>query len=149
MEMNLAVIWAGLAIGLAGVGVALGQSNLAHTSVDILGRNPKLSSTLMVYTILGIALVESAAIYALVVAFKIMAVADTIDPANAIAAGLAIGLTGMGAGYGQWKLVSHSLESVNRNPRNKGQVMQFMVLFLALIETIAIYGLIIAFQLLG
>jgi len=149
MDINIAVIGAGLAIGWAGIGVALGQADLARTSIDILGRNPKLSGTLMVYTILGIALVESAAIYGLVVAFQIISLADTIDAWRAIAAGLSIGLTGFWAGYGQGKLVSHSLESVNRNPRNKTQVMQFMVLFLALIETIAIYGLIISFQLLG
>lgn len=46
-------------------------------------------------------------------------------------------------------LVSHALDSVNRNPENKAQVLQFMVLFVALVETVAIYGLIVAFKLLG
>jgi F0F1-type ATP synthase membrane subunit c/vacuolar-type H+-ATPase subunit K len=38
---------------------------------------------------------------------------------------------------------------MNRNPENKGKIMAFMVLFLALIEVIAIYGLIVAFKILG
>jgi len=41
------------------------------------------------------------------------------------------------------------MEALNRNPENKTQVLQFMVLFLALLEVIAIYGLIVSFQLLG
>lgn len=74
---------------------------MTRSAIDILGKNPNLSAILMVYTILGVALVESAAIYALVVAFKIIAVAGTIDPMNAIAAGIVMGMTGFGAGYGQ------------------------------------------------
>ncbi|MBQ9554324.1 hypothetical protein IJU97_05265 [bacterium] len=37
-----------------------------------MGKNPELSSTFMVLTILGMALVESAAIYGLVVAFNLI-----------------------------------------------------------------------------
>jgi len=116
--------------------------------MEILGKNPRLSSTLLVYTILWLALVESAAIYALVVAFQIIAWGDAIS-ASAIWAGLVIGLTGCVAGYGEGKLVATSMEALNRNPENKNQVLQFMILFMALIEVIAIYGLIISFQILG
>lgn len=145
--MNLVAIWAGLALGLAGIWVTMGQTAIARASMEILGKNPRISSTLLVYTILWLALVESAAIYALVVAFQIIAGWDAVA-ANAIWAGLVIGLTGCVAGYGEWKLVATSMEALNRNPENKNQVLQFMILFMALIEVIAIYGLIIAFQLL-
>ncbi|USN58159.1 MAG: ATP synthase F0 subunit C [Candidatus Peribacteria bacterium] len=67
---------------------------------------------------------------------------------SAIGAGLAIGLTGFAAGYGEGKFVASSLDAINRNPENKNQVLQFMVLFIALIEVVAIYGLIIALKLL-
>ena len=95
------------------------------------------------YTILGIALVESAAIYGLIVAFNILK-APEISGTQAIGAGLAIGLTAFIAGYGEGKLVSGSLNAMNRNPEDKANVLQFMVLFLAMIEASAIYGLIIA-----
>jgi F0F1-type ATP synthase membrane subunit c/vacuolar-type H+-ATPase subunit K len=36
-----------------------------------------------------------------------------------------------------------------RNPREKSRDLAFMVLFIALIEVLAIYGLIISFQILG
>ena len=148
MEINLVTIGAALALGIAGFGVTLGQMHIARTSMEILWKNPRLASTLLVYTILGLALVESAAIYALVVAFQIISGWDAIA-AQAIGAGLVIGLTGGVAGYAEWKLVATSMEALNRNPENKNQVLQFMILFMALIEVIAIYGLIIAFQILG
>lgn len=148
MEINLVAIWAGLALGLAGIWVTLGQTAIARASMEILGKNPRISSTLLVYTILGLALVESAAIYALVVAFQIISGGDAIA-SQAIWVGLTIGITGCVAGYGEGKLVATAMEALNRNPENKNQVLQFMILFMALIEVIAIYGLIVCFQLLG
>lgn len=148
MELSYAAIGAGLAIGLGGVGVGLGQSMVAKTSIEILGMNPRLASTLRIYTLLGIALVETAMIYALVIAFRILW-DDGITSTQAIGAGLAMWLTAFGAGYGEGKMVASSLEAVNRNPDNKSQVLQFMILFLALIETVAVYGLIISFQILS
>jgi len=38
---------------------------------------------------------------------------------------------------------------MNKSPDDKGKILAFMVLFVALIEVVAIYGLIIAFQALG
>ncbi|USN58158.1 MAG: hypothetical protein H6767_07680 [Candidatus Peribacteria bacterium] len=52
MEMNYVALGAGLAVGLSGLGVAIGQSALARMSVEILGKNPNLHATLMMYTIL-------------------------------------------------------------------------------------------------
>jgi len=78
MEINLVAIGAAIALGFAGFGVTLGQANIAKTSMDILGKNPRIAPTLLVYTILGLALTESAAIYALVVAFQIIAGGEAI-----------------------------------------------------------------------
>ena len=67
----------------------MGQGRLAGTAIEMMGRDPKMATTLMVYTILGVALVESAVIYGLVVAFQILASTGASD-ANVIGAGLAI-----------------------------------------------------------
>ncbi len=148
MELSAAALGAGLAVGLAGAGVAMWQGRLAGTSIEMMGRNPKQSTTLMVYTILGIALVESAVIYALVIAFQILGTSGVSD-ANMIGAGLAIGLAWFGAGYGEGYIIQAALTALNRNPEMKNKILQFMVLFIALAETSAIYGLVIAFKLLN
>lgn len=141
-------IGAGLAIWLAGIWVAIWQGILAQKSIEIFGRNPKMFTTILVYTILGIALVESAAIYGLVVAFSILG-AESINGIQAIGAGLAIGLTSLWAGIWEGKLVAGFMDSIYRNPESKGKGLVFMVLFLALVEVVAIYGLIIAFRIIG
>lgn len=146
--MDLIYIGAGLSIGLAGLGVAVGQGSIAKAAMEVIGKNPALATFFLTITILGIALVESNAIYGLIVAFSILG-KEGLEGTVAIGSGLAIGLTGMWAGIGQGGLVAGSLDAINRNPANKGKVIGFMVLFLALIEVISIYGLIIAFKILG
>lgn len=149
MEISAVALGAGLAVGLAGAGVAMGQWALAGTSIEMMGKSPRMANTLMVYTILGVALVESAVIYGLVIAFQILGAAGAATEANVIWAGLAIGLAGFGAGYGEGKIVSAALIALNRNPEMKNKILSFMVMFIALAETSAIYGLIIAFKLLN
>lgn len=143
----MVAIWAWLAIWLSWLWVATWQSLLATSSMDILGKNPKLYSTLLIYTILGIALVESVVIFWLLVAFQILG-KEWLDSMHAIWAWLAIWLTWLWAWFWEWKLVSETIQTVNRNPENKNKALQFMILFLTLIEVVAIYGLIIALQLL-
>ncbi len=147
MENSLIAIWAWLAIWLPWIGVALWQSMLASSSMDVLGKNPKLYNTLMIYTILWIALVESTVIYWLIIAFQMMW-KEWLDWITAIWAWIAIGLTWFWAWYWEWKLVSETLQAVNRNPENKWKALIFMMLFITLIEVVAIYWLIISLQLL-
>jgi F-type H+-transporting ATPase subunit c len=110
-----------------------------------MGKNPKMISFLLTVSILGVALVESAAIYALIVSFQILD-KETLGGIAAIGAGLAIGLAGLGAGIGEGLLIKGAIKGINQNPELKGKVMAFMVLFVALVEVVAIYGMIIAFK---
>jgi F0F1-type ATP synthase membrane subunit c/vacuolar-type H+-ATPase subunit K len=45
---------------------------VAKTSMEILGMNPRIAATIRMYTLLGIALVETAVIYAFVIAMMIL-----------------------------------------------------------------------------
>lgn len=142
---ELVYIWACLAVGLAWLWVALGQMNLTHTSMTIMGKNPQLAGFLLIVTILWVALVESVAIYGLVIAFSILG-SETISWTAAIWAWLSIWITGFGSWIWEGRLISGAMEAMNRNPENKNKIMGFMVLFVVLIEIISIYGLIIAFK---
>lgn len=150
MDNTTLFLWAGLAIGLAGLGVGIWEWIIAQRSLKIMGMNPELSWSFLVLTILGIALTESAAIYGLIIALQIM----WLDPATVssgwvIAAGLAVGAAGFWSWVGEWLLVSGAMEAILRNPEMKGKIMTYMILFLALVESSAIYGLVVALSLLG
>ena len=66
---GLVALAAGLAIGIAAFGGALGQGRAAATALDGIARNPGAAGKLFTPMILGLALIESLVIYALVIAF--------------------------------------------------------------------------------
>ncbi|HMT27055.1 MAG TPA: ATP synthase F0 subunit C [Candidatus Absconditabacterales bacterium] len=142
MDTNLVLVGAALAIGLAGLGVTLGEGIVAKTSLDALGKNPDLAGIFKKITILGIALVESAAIYGLIMALLI--IYSEATPFQAIAAGLAIGLPGFAAGLGEGRVVASAIKSILRNPGAEKEITNSMILFIALVESAAIYGLIVS-----
>lgn len=59
---------AGLAIGLGAIGPGIGIGLLGSGAMQALGRNPEAAPVIQSNMILGIALAEAIAIYALVVA---------------------------------------------------------------------------------
>jgi F-type H+-transporting ATPase subunit c len=67
----------------------------------------------------------------------------------ALAAGLAIGIAALGGGIGQGRAAAAALDGIARNPGAAGQIRGPMILGLALIESLVIYALIIAFLLVG
>jgi F-type H+-transporting ATPase subunit c len=67
----------------------------------------------------------------------------------AIGAALAIGLAALGGGLGQGRAAASALDGIARNPQASGKIFVPMILGLALIESLVIYGLIIAFSLAG
>ena len=67
----------------------------------------------------------------------------------AIGAGLAIGLAGLGCGIGQGLAASGAVQGIARNPGAAGQIQTPMIIGLALIESIALYGFVIAFLMQG
>jgi len=74
-----------------------------------------------------------------------------IDPGGlailgiAVGAGLAVGLAGVGAALGMGTAAAASLGAITEKPETFGK----SILYVVFIEAIAIYGLVIAFLLLG
>ena len=63
---------AGLGIGLAAFGGALGQGRAAATALDGIARNPGAADKLFTPLILGLALIESLVIYALIISILLL-----------------------------------------------------------------------------
>lgn len=61
----------------------------------------------------------------------------------AIGAGLAV-MTGMMTGIGEGYVGGKAVEAIGRNPEAEGKIRSTMILGIALSETCAIYGLLIA-----
>lgn len=65
-------IGAGLAIGVAALGTGIGQGNAIKGAVEGISRNPSASGKISTTMIIGLALIESLCIYALVVALILL-----------------------------------------------------------------------------
>lgn len=67
----------------------------------------------------------------------------------AIGAGIAIGFAALGCGVGQGLAAFGALTGIARNPSASGKIQTPMIICLALIESLCIYALVIAFFLQG
>ncbi len=69
---GLIALAAGLGLGLAALGGALGQARAAATALDGIARNPGAADKIRGPMILGLALIESLVIYALIIGFLLL-----------------------------------------------------------------------------
>ena len=67
----------------------------------------------------------------------------------ALGAGIAIGFAGLGCGIGQGLTAGNTTAGIARNPGAAGAMFTNFILGMVLIESIAIYGLVIGFLLQG
>jgi len=64
-------IGGGLGIGIAAGLCGLGQGRATGSAVEAMARNPGARPGIFIFLLLGLALIESLALYALVIAFRI------------------------------------------------------------------------------
>ena len=67
----------------------------------------------------------------------------------ALAAALAVALSTIGPAIGQGITASKAMEAMARQPEAAGNIRSSMIIALALMEALTIYGLLIAFMLIG
>ncbi len=78
--------------------------------------------------------------------FKIM---DSItSAASVVAAGLAVGLGAIGPGLGQGNAAQGAVEGIARQPEAEGKIRGTLLLSFAFMESLTIYGLVVALVLL-
>jgi F-type H+-transporting ATPase subunit c len=68
--------------------------------------------------------------------------------ASVLAAGLSIGIGAHGTGIGMGNAIKGAVEGVSRNPDTYGRILTTMMIGLAMIESLAIYALIVSLILL-
>lgn len=74
---------------------------------------------------------------------------DNKAVAIAIAAGVAVAIAAFGAALGQGRVGASAMESIGRNPNAADKLFLPLVLTLALLEALALYGFVIAIILTG
>jgi len=141
----LMAIGAGLAVGCSAIGSGIGVGIVGSAAAGVISERPEKFGMALVFT----AIPQTQAIYGLLIAILILqaggflggTAGDIPVPAGlvAVGAGLAVGLAGLSA-IGQGIAASSGVANTAENPEMFGKG----VVFSAVCETQAIYGLLIA-----
>lgn len=71
-----------------------------------------------------------------------------IAAASVVAAGLSVGLAAIGPGMGQGTAAGYAVEGIARQPEAEGKIRGALLLSFAFMESLTIYGLVVALALL-
>lgn len=143
---------AGLSIGFGAIGAAVGEGYTAGAASEAIALRPEKSGDVMKNMLVGQAIAESAAIFALVVSiilvFNNKPGDNPLFAFNYIAAGLSMGLSAIGSGIGAGLPAGKLCQGVVRQPAYSSKLMTTMLIGSAVSQTPAILGMAVAFFLL-
>jgi V/A-type H+-transporting ATPase subunit K len=133
MEFGLVGLGAGLAIGLTALGAGVAERGIGAAALGAIAERKDMFSKGLIFTVIP----ETIIIFGLVVAIlMISATGDLL----AIGAGLAIGLTGLGAGIAERAIGSAAVSAI----AEKSEMFSKGLILTVIPETIVIFGLVIA-----
>jgi F0F1-type ATP synthase, subunit c/Archaeal/vacuolar-type H+-ATPase, subunit K len=150
---NLAALLAcGIAMGLGALGSGWGLGYAARGGLRALSRQPYKHPDIFRNMLVGQAITETPAIFALVVSFLLFFSADTVLEAPwslaqtsvFLAAGLCIGVGAIGSGIGSGLVAKEALEAMSRNPASQSQVLMLMLVGQAWAQTGGIFALVVS-----
>ena len=158
------IVAVGFAIGAGVIFPALGQARAATRALEAIARQPDEAPTISRNLYVGLAMIESQALYVLIVALILLFANPLIArvpealarrsgavwvlAGSAAMAALSITLGTMLSSLGQGRVTGAALESIAEQPAARGPISTTLFVSLALLESLALYALIVALILL-
>ena len=145
-----AFLGAGLSMGFGAIGSGIGSGYPGGEACYGISQQPAAGSQLTTNMLIGSAVCQTPAIFAMVVSLMLI----FIDFGNApltptwaafVGAGLSMGLAAIGSGYGGGLAAGASCEGIARTPQSVASVTTIMLVGQAVAQTPAIFGLLISF----
>jgi len=145
-----ALFGAGLSMGFGAIGSGIGSGYPGGQACSGIARQPKVTSQLTTNMLIGSAVCQTPAIFAMVVSLMLMFVDFGNAPltptwAAYLGAGLSMGLAAIGSGYGGGLAAGASCEGIARQPETTANVTTIMLVGQAVSQTPAIFGLLVSF----
>lgn len=146
--MAIQLLSSGLAIGLGSIGPTIGLATFGSTVCASIGTNTKSYTQLLSFTFLCCAIIETPVIFALVIALSILnPPVISMSPMKDIAfmsSAVCIGLCTIASGYSAGQIASTGATCIAQNTEIAGAITRLSLIALAMIDTFAIYGLIVS-----
>jgi len=148
-----ALIGAGICMGFGAIGSGMGSGFPAAQATIGVARQPEMSGRLITNMLIGSAVCQTPAIFAMVVSLMLMFVSFGNAPlyptwAAFVGAGISTGFAAIGSGIGGGMAAGASCEGIARHPRSVGNVTTMMLVGQAVAQTPSTFGLLISFILL-
>ncbi|HHO77298.1 MAG TPA: ATP synthase F0 subunit C [Deltaproteobacteria bacterium] len=149
-----ATMSAGICMGLGALGSGIGAGYPAQEALWGSARQPALGGQMTTSMLIGQAVCQTPAIFALVIAFMLMFKnCSGIDVwpygASLIGAGIAMGFGAIGSGWGGGMAGGKACEGIARQPRLKSSLTTLMLVGQAVSQTPAIFALLVAIMLIS
>lgn len=145
---SMRLLGAGISIGVGCIGPAIGLATFAKTACRGLGINREAYNKILPFTFLSEAIIETPIIFSLVVSILLLFTSitqDSIFTGTAfLSAGLCIGLGTIGAGISSGKMSAAACHQIALDPANYSVVTRLSTFGQGLIDSAAIYALLIA-----
>jgi F-type H+-transporting ATPase subunit c len=143
---------AGICMGIGGIGAGIGCGVAGGAACESVARHPKISSAILLNTLIGQAIVQTGCIFALVISLLLIFMAPESSNIGIIGgvlgAGFSMGIGAIGAGTNSGYATARANWAIARNAKTSGMVLRIMLLGQAVEHAGAIYAMIIAFLLL-
>ncbi|MFO7666364.1 MAG: ATP synthase F0 subunit C [Desulfobacterales bacterium] len=144
-----ALLGAGLATGLAGIGPGIGGGLVAESSCEGVARNPLTTPSVTNVMLLGQAVTQTTAIYGFLIScilmFKSFPATESIAvQMSLLGSGLCMGIGAIGPGLGVGITGQGGVRWIARNPNAAVDITRTMLIGLAVAESTGIYALVIA-----
>lgn len=142
---------AGLCMGFGAIGAAIGEGFAAGKANEAISRNPGHSGEIFKMMLVGQAVAETAAIFALVIG--VLLLFTTSSPLSLIAAaalmgaGLCMGFGAIGSGVGSGFPAGEACSGISRQPAMSNRLTTNMLVGSAVSQTPAIFAMVVAFML--
>ena len=143
------LIAAGICMGVGAIGAGIGSGEAGGAACESIGRQPRLSSEILLITLVGQAVVQTGCIFALVVSMLLCLIqpgSDNIAVMGAVlGAGCSMGFGAIGASIGSGFTAKMAVWGISRNSNIGSVLTRIMLLGQAVTHANSIYPLILAF----
>lgn len=148
----LQLLAAGMSIGIGSIGPCIGLSLFAASACTAIGKNRKAYGKVLPFTFICEGIIETPVIFSLLIALLILNIEITptdfaLQGIALLAGALCMSLSTIGTGINAGRVGAAACDQIGLNPDVYSVVSKIGLLALAMIDTFAIYGFIIAIML--
>lgn len=150
MYESIRLLACGLSVGLGSIGPAIGLAHFAKTACRSVGINRDAYNKLLTFTLVSEAIIETPIIFSMVIALLLMSMESPslVVSISMLSAALSIGLGTLGAGISSGRTAAQAAYQIALNPAQSGLLSRVSMFAQGLMDTIAIYALLVSITLL-